>query len=136
MEDEKGSNSSEAPVARRSFLTGMGTGMTLIGTAAAVIVPSVAAAQTTPAERFQPARLRDIGVTARCFYLIRSQVQYLASSYMQLVKRHGVQPSQRIAVAMKRQQGLDLEGAAYPASAARNPVQSLARSRPRNASRM
>jgi hypothetical protein len=34
-------------------------------------------------------RLREMGITARCFYYIRSQVQLLASSYMQLVKRHG-----------------------------------------------
>ena len=34
-------------------------------------------------------QLRDLGITARCFYYLRSQVQFLASSYMQLVKRHG-----------------------------------------------
>ncbi len=34
-------------------------------------------------------RLRKLGITARCFYYIRSQVQFLASSYMQVVKRHG-----------------------------------------------
>lgn len=34
-------------------------------------------------------QLRKLKITARCFYYIRSQVQLLASSYMQQVKRHG-----------------------------------------------
>ena len=44
------------PLARRSFLTGMGTGMTLLGTAAAIIVPASAEAQAAAESHFQPAR--------------------------------------------------------------------------------
>ena len=35
------------------------------------------------------ARLRDMAITAKCFYFVRRQVQILASGYIQLVKRHG-----------------------------------------------
>ena len=41
------------------------------------------------------ARLREMGVKPRCFYFIRSQVQSLASTYMQLVKRHGCVSNRR-----------------------------------------
>ena len=45
------------------------------------------------------AQLREIGINARCFYFIRNQVQSLASTYMQLVKRHGCteQPAEYVA---------------------------------------
>jgi intracellular sulfur oxidation DsrE/DsrF family protein len=56
MEEQKDSLSPLSPLARRSFLTGMGTGMTLLGTAAAIVVPSSAEAQAVAASRFLPAR--------------------------------------------------------------------------------
>ncbi len=34
-------------------------------------------------------RLQAMSITPRCFYFVRSQVQILASGYIQLVKRHG-----------------------------------------------
>jgi intracellular sulfur oxidation DsrE/DsrF family protein len=52
MEEQKDSLS----LARRSFLTGMGTGMTLLGTAAAMVVPASAEAQVVAESHFQPAR--------------------------------------------------------------------------------
>jgi intracellular sulfur oxidation DsrE/DsrF family protein len=56
MEEQKDSLPPTSPLARRSFLTGMGTGMTLLGTAAAIVVPSSAEAQAVTGSRFQPAR--------------------------------------------------------------------------------
>ncbi len=59
MEEQKDSQSHTAPVARRSFLnglTGIGTGMTLMGAAAAIVVPGPGQAQTISGPRFQPAR--------------------------------------------------------------------------------
>jgi intracellular sulfur oxidation DsrE/DsrF family protein len=56
MEEQKDSVSSNSPLARRSFLTGMGTGMTLLGTAAAMVVPASAEAQAVTESHFQPAR--------------------------------------------------------------------------------
>jgi intracellular sulfur oxidation DsrE/DsrF family protein len=56
MEEQKDSPSSIAPLARRSFLTGVGTGMTLLGTAAAIVVPASVEAQTAAESHFQPAR--------------------------------------------------------------------------------
>jgi len=54
------------------------------------------------------ARLREMAITARCFYFIRSQVQSLASAYMQLVKRHGCteQPADYVAREYKRRKFL------------------------------
>ena len=54
------------------------------------------------------ARLREMGVKPRCFYFIRSQVQSLASTYMQLVKRHGCieQPADYVAREYKRRKFL------------------------------
>jgi intracellular sulfur oxidation DsrE/DsrF family protein len=52
MEEQKDSQSQTAPVARRSFLAGL----TGIGTAAAIVMPASAQAQTTADPRFQPAR--------------------------------------------------------------------------------
>jgi intracellular sulfur oxidation DsrE/DsrF family protein len=44
------------PLARRSFLTGMGTGMTMLGTAAAMVAPASAEAQSVAESHFQPVR--------------------------------------------------------------------------------
>jgi intracellular sulfur oxidation DsrE/DsrF family protein len=56
MEEHKDSLSSNSPLARRSFITGMGTGMTLLGTAAAIVGPASAEAQAEAESHFQPAR--------------------------------------------------------------------------------
>jgi intracellular sulfur oxidation DsrE/DsrF family protein len=52
MEEQK----ETLPLARRSFLTGMGTGMTLLGTATAIVVPESAEAQAVAESHFQPVR--------------------------------------------------------------------------------
>jgi len=49
MEEQDKSQSPISPVARRSFLTGIGTGVTLLGTAGAVLAQ-------TPAQTFEPTR--------------------------------------------------------------------------------
>ena len=56
MEEQKDSLSPISPLARRSFLTGMGTGMTLLGTASALVVPASAEAQAVAESHFQPVR--------------------------------------------------------------------------------
>jgi intracellular sulfur oxidation DsrE/DsrF family protein len=53
MEEQK---DSQSPLARRSFLTGMGAGMTVLGAAAAVISPASAEAQTAADTHYEPAR--------------------------------------------------------------------------------
>jgi intracellular sulfur oxidation DsrE/DsrF family protein len=52
MEEQK----ETLPLGRRSFLTGMGTGMTLLGTATAIVVPESAEAQAVAESHFQPVR--------------------------------------------------------------------------------
>ena len=52
MEEQKETQ----PLARRSFLTGMGTGVTLLGTAAAMVAPASAEAQSVAESHFQPVR--------------------------------------------------------------------------------
>ncbi len=54
------------------------------------------------------ARLRKMGVTSRCFYFVRNQVQFFASAYMQQVKRHGCteQPADYVAREYKRRKFL------------------------------
>ena len=56
MEEQDKSESPNSPVARRSFLTGMGTGVTLLGTAAAMLPAVTAEAQAVTGSGFQPAR--------------------------------------------------------------------------------
>ena len=56
MKAPKNPQSSKSPLARRSFLAGAGAGVTLLGTAAAIGVPTPAIAQTVAETRFQPAR--------------------------------------------------------------------------------
>lgn len=56
MEEQENSQAPTVPVARRLFLTGLGTGMTLLGTAAALVGPTSAGAQTAADPRYQPSR--------------------------------------------------------------------------------
>jgi hypothetical protein len=56
MEDPKIPQTPISPLARRSFITGIGTGMTLLGSAVAIVAPAAAEAQSTTETRFQPTR--------------------------------------------------------------------------------
>jgi hypothetical protein len=56
MEEQDKSQSPISPVARRSFLTGIGTGVTLLGTAGAMLAQTPTPAPVAATPNFQPAR--------------------------------------------------------------------------------
>jgi len=56
MEDSKIPPTPISPLARRSFITGLGTGVTLLGSAVAIVAPATVEAQSTTKTTFQPTR--------------------------------------------------------------------------------